>query len=234
MTELVKPKITDIAKLEVRHLTKDKVEAERFDKMQEILKNLANPANSLANTDQAKFEELRNKLADASKKGDVGASTILSAASSSSAQPNESQAADLPEGHELSKEQYEEVKKQWVENYKTLPVPEGYTNDAAGRVEWITKDSNDTQDVANSLQTSDKAKNDEALKKISGILPFLLLGGFSKQEMIGYLQAKLDAAKASIQELNEEEASKVSIPTKTNEQQEKAQEVEEKPEENKQ
>ena len=52
---------------------------------------------------------------------------------------------------------------------------------------------------------------------VSTILPFLLLGGFSNAEIVAYLKAKLEAAKAVIKEVlqveekKEEEETKVEV-----------------------
>ena len=208
MSNIVKPKITDIAKFEVRHLTKDKVEAQRFEETKAMLEKIANPAGFTGDPDHAKIEELRQKLSDDSSKGDTSATSILSAATSTTNQ-DVSQLASS--GKELSKEEYEEVKKLWQENYLTLPVPEGYTNDANGRVEWIKKDSEEVQQILGMLQASDTGKQNEGLKHISSILPFLLLGGFSLKEMIGYLQAKSEAATESMKNVTNEEATKVTV-----------------------
>jgi hypothetical protein len=210
MTNLEKPKIIDIAKFETGRLKKDKVEAERFEKMRGVLKKIANPSSFASDPDHAKFETLRKKLADDKEKGDISAANVLTAASSTGEQ-KDVKAVDIPEGQELSSDQYEEVKKLWIENYKTLPVPEGYSSDTSGRIEWIKKDSEESQQTFDLLKSSDTGKKDEGLKKIGNILPFLLLGGFSYNEMTGYLQAKIDAAKESVQSINEEESTKVTV-----------------------
>jgi hypothetical protein len=50
------------------------------------------------------------------------------------------------------------------------------------------------------------------MNKVSGILPFLLLGGFSFDEIQKYLKTKLDAANAALKELVENDENSVSVP----------------------
>ena len=208
LANLEKPKITDIAKFEVSHLTKDKEEAKRLEQTRGTLEKLANPANFISDPEHAQIEQLRQKLSEESQKGDQAAASILSAANSTTAVQDISQ---LSQGKALSDEQLEEVKKLWKENYKTLPVPQEFPNNVNGRVEWIKKDSEDIVQTLALLQAPETEKKNEGLKKISTILPFLLLGGFSLQEMIGYLNAKHEAAEESVKELDEEESNKVSV-----------------------
>jgi len=43
------------------------------------------------------------------------------------------------------------------------------------------------------------------METVGAILPFLLVGGFAKTEVIAYLKAKLEAAKAVVGEINKKE-----------------------------
>ena len=85
---------------------------------------------------------------------------------------------------------YETVKKVWLENYQTAQPPLNMT-----REEWIGKESKDISDTINLLSSPDDKQGKLGMEKVGDILPFLLLGGFSKDEIIGYLKAKLEAGK---------------------------------------
>jgi len=63
------------------------------------------------------------------------------------------------------------------------------------REEWIGKESKDISDTINLLSSPDDKQGKLGMEKVGDILPFLLLGGFSKDEIIGYLKAKLEAGK---------------------------------------
>jgi hypothetical protein len=117
----------------------------------------------------------------------------------------------------VTKEDYEEIKKMWEENYRTLPVPLGFNDNKEGRIEWIQKDSEEIQATIDLLQSPDTEKKNEGLKKVGTILPFLLLGGFSYQEIVAYLNVKLEAAKTVLIELKQgaEKEEKVDVVIKT-------------------
>ena len=112
---------------------------------------------------------------------------------------------------EVKPEEYEQVKQLWNKAYKQYFVPPTYTEDISGRTEWIKKDMADITETISLLQSPDEAQKNEGMKKVSSIVPFLLLGGYSYPEMIGYLQAKLEAASTALVSLNEEESKTVSI-----------------------
>ena len=61
------------------------------------------------------------------------------------------------------------------------------------------------------LTDSDEDKKKEGLDKVGTILPFLLLGGFSYQEIVSYLNFKLQAAKTVLAELKDEEKVDVNV-----------------------
>ena len=99
----------------------------------------------------------------------------------------------------------------WVENYRTLPVPVGFHEDTAGRIEWITADGVQIQQTLDLLQAGEPEKKAEGLKKVSAVLPFLLLGGFSQQEMVEYLRTKQDAGKTVLGELKKDEGTQEKV-----------------------
>jgi len=49
------------------------------------------------------------------------------------------------------------------------------------------------------------------MKQVSNILPFLLIGGFSQNEIVSYLKAKLEAAKSVKGELDRKDADEDSM-----------------------
>lgn len=185
-------------------------------KLRESLTEAKAKGNSLAasilsvnsTTPDATLRQINRDLIDASKKGDPLAKSILSKVTKplSFAPTNRLQ--------EVKPEDYEEAKKLWEKAYKQYFVPPGFTEDLKGRTEWINKDIADIEETIGLLSSSDSDKKEEGAKKVSNILPFLLLGGFSFEEMLIYLKTKLDAAHSALKSLEEEEDSSISVPIK--------------------
>lgn len=303
------PKLTDIAQYEVRHLTKDKTESVRIEKMHLELERIGNPASLPTAPEREQYEKLRQRLSDESNKGDVAAGVILSAVSklnqtlgevdvtldeiktilkqisnpdthasveeknnytrlheyleketkersnvlaqkilrvNDSTSPQEIQdikdrltegvktgdtlaknvfstiqpTFNMPGANRMQKvtsEEYEASRQLWEKAYKQYFVPPGFTENIKGRTEWIAKDIADINDTINMLLSNDVEKKNKGIKKVSNILPFLLLGGFSFSEMIAYLKTKLDAANSALSFINEEEEKMVEVSVKKDE-----------------
>jgi hypothetical protein len=226
---LVIPKMVDVAKYETRKVTTDNEEATRQEEAHEALLKIANPAKFVTETERQKFEDLRNKLAEANQKGDATAGMILSAATSTT---DKDVAPSLPASNKtqaVSQKDYDEVRMLWEENYRTLPIPAEFGSD---RSTWIKSDCKYIEETITLLTSADTEKQKEGMKRVSDIMPMLLLGGFSSEEVVGYLKAKLEAGKNVLSALEKEEESSVTVSGKTDEkQQEQAQEIDEKPEE---
>jgi hypothetical protein len=194
------------------------VNKERFAKLHDQLIESSKTGNPLASaildvkpaTKTKDIDKLTKDLSDAKQKNDSLAKSILSTMNSS-AVPSDNRVQTV------TKEDYEEIKKMWEENYRTLPVPLGFNDNKEGRIEWIQKDSEEIQATIDLLQSPDTEKKNEGLKKVGTILPFLLLGGFSYQEIVAYLNVKLEAAKTVLIELKQgaEKEEKVDVVIKT-------------------
>lgn len=104
----------------------------------------------------------------------------------------------------ITLEDYETVRKLWTENYKSVEPPQTSENKKMSRAEWINQEIQSISDAINLLSSGNPEDVQEGMKKVGDILPFLLLGGFSKDETIGYLKAKMEAGKAVLQEVNKE------------------------------
>lgn len=99
---------------------------------------------------------------------------------------------------QVSIEEFEEIRKMWVENYENLEPPRKVNGEQYSREEWVTNDIDNINEAVGLLGSSDEQKVNEGMQMVSNILPFLLLGGFSKSEVTTYLKAKLEAAKEVI------------------------------------
>ena len=61
---------------------------------------------------------------------------------------------------------------------------------------FIQQDIDNITETINLLSSENQENVDKGMDRVANILPFLLLGGFSKSEVISYLKAKLEAAKS--------------------------------------
>lgn len=96
---------------------------------------------------------------------------------------------------EVSIEDYEEVKKMWLDTYSSSNPPTDLNGGKETREEWINNDINNINQAITLLNSVDPIRVNEGMDMVSNILPFLMVGGFSKSEVIAYLKAKLEAAK---------------------------------------
>jgi hypothetical protein len=198
--------------------SKDK---EQFNKLHEQLLKASQEGNELATsilgvkeaTITSDIEKLNQKLKDSKEKGEPLAVAITDALSEPVASPGETRLQTV------TQEDYDEIKKIWEENYRTLPVPFGFKDNKEGRIEWLQRDIEEIQATIDVLQASDTKNRNEGLKKVGTILPFLLLGGFSYEEIVKYVNVKLEAAKTVLGDLkqSEEKEEKVDVNVKTQE-----------------
>jgi hypothetical protein len=159
----------------------------------EILQN-----GTKAVTDNTELEKIKQQLLEAKQKGNQTAASLL--AEMSPASP----ATSLPQTNriqQVSLEDYEAVKKMWTDNYRNLEVP----MDGVSRSQWISDDINQVTDTINLLSSTDQSQVAAGMQKVSEILPFLLIGGFTQTEIVTYLKAKQEAAKAVVEDVKKQE-----------------------------
>jgi|GEM_PF-776382 len=185
-------------------------EKERFTQIKDQLTKESQQGNKLASSilgmekDQspAQSQTVRQMLLQAKAKGDPLASAIISAigqpASSSSALPVQNRI------QQVSLDDYESVRSMWEENYKLMDVPTSINGEQKERKQWIQDDVSQISQTIDLLASNDAAKVQEGIKQVSQILPFLLIGGFSQQEVVAYLKAKQAAGKSALQQLQEQ------------------------------
>jgi hypothetical protein len=117
----------------------------------------------------------------------------------------------------VSIEDYEAVKKIWKDNYKNLDNPMR-NGQKVNKGMFIKDDIDEITLAVNLLSSATPQQQQEGMNKVSTILPFLLLGGFSQTEIVGYLKAKQEAAKEVLEDVSakeEDEETKVERKTVT-------------------
>ena len=77
--------------------------------------------------------------------------------------------------------------------------------------EWLIKESDTIRSTLMLLSSHDAEKVQDGLSQVLHLLPFVILGGFSLNEITSYLDAKLHAAGSTLQYLNEPDSEKVLV-----------------------
>lgn len=169
-------------------------------------------ANSLAPVNTKEMELVKTQLLDAKTKGEPLADDVLGLFASE--EGGITDGIVTPSTNRIqtvSLEDYEAVRKMWQENYKDMEVPEGLSS----RKEWISDDVRDIDNILSLLTSGDNEKIQQGMEEVGNVLPFLLLGGFSQDEIVSYLKAKQEAGKSVIDEIGTEEDTLVTVETHT-------------------
>jgi hypothetical protein len=191
-------------------LKKEETMLKEREEIKKSLEKIADPSKSIDDAERDQFAQLKEKLAEEKAKGDAKAEVLLRAIDQNAAIPTENKVQPV------SEEEYEEIKKLWEENYRTLPVPAEFGTEATGRVAWIESDLKVVEETSNLLNASEADKQKEGMQKVSEILPMLMLGGFSQSEIVGYLKAKTEAGRNVVTELQKDEEGKETVGVATN------------------
>lgn len=123
---------------------------------------------------------------------------------------NQLEMALNPEGHfdeaipldpsEL--DEYEEIRKLWIEQYRTGQVP--VSENIQTRAQWVAQDLEVITGVLRKLVSKDEAMRQQALDEIGFILPIFLMNNLSATQLITYLKAKAGAAREVKQDLEKQ------------------------------
>ncbi len=145
--------------------------------------------------DETKVDEkLEEKLKNSKKDGDPLATTILDEAGIDE-DDNKSTIPAVNDVQSVSLDDYEAVKKMWLENYQQMDPPVGLESGEKSRAQWVSADIEKITEAINLLSSGSGPNEQKGMDSVGAILPVLLMGGFSKTEIIAYLKAKLEAAK---------------------------------------
>lgn len=94
---------------------------------------------------------------------------------------------------EVSIEEYEEMRRMWVEHYTKGEVP--VSEKIKDRASWVKEEQVRLDNVLNKIASENEEIRAEGLKEVSDIIPFFILGDMSIQDIAIYLKAKLTAAR---------------------------------------
>lgn len=213
LANLSVPKMRDIARFETSMTSKDSSRMQEVSRMKTSLSRISNPTTVAAPGERERYTQVKQELISEKQKGNVLAGNILNAANTTtmlatqkvsgqkSAMLAPASAIHLPavnKVQEVSIEDYEEVRKMWLDTYQNATPPGDLAGKNETREEWVKSDIDKINQAITLLNSVDPVRTNEGMEMVSNILPFLMIGGFSKTEVVAYLKAKLDAAKSSL------------------------------------
>jgi len=102
----------------------------------------------------------------------------------------------------VSIDEYEEVKKMWVDQYEKGEVP--ITENIKTRDAWVEKDIIMITNTLNKLLSENTELKQEGLDEVGYILPIFMVNSFNGEQLVTYLKAKVEAAKM-VEELFDKE-----------------------------
>lgn len=219
------PKMQDIARFETQTMQRDKGKSQEVNHIKDTLAQIANPTVITNSQEREKINSIKETLTKEREQGNPIAKQVLQAAKVTTQVQAQGAQGTMQAGsgqapgagpavqvgapvlpvvnttQQVSLEDYEEVRKMWVENYKTLEPPADVDGKAPTREEWIKQDEQKIDEAVVLLTAPDKAKVDQGMEMVANILPFLLIGGFSKSEVVAYLKAKREAGVTVLEDL---------------------------------
>ncbi len=113
----------------------------------------------------------------------------------------------------ISIEDYEEVKKMWTQQYEKGEVP--VQENIASREEWVDQDIILITNTLNKMLAPDETLRREGLDDLGFILPIFMINNIKGEELLVYLKAKLEAAKAVKTEIEKEKELKEKLKNNT-------------------
>ncbi len=90
-------------------------------------------------------------------------------------------------------DEYEDIRKLWIEQYKSGEVP--VSDIVHSRLDWVTQDLEVITNILQKLISKDEKIRQQALDEIGFILPVFLMNNLSAQQLMTYLKAKAAAAR---------------------------------------
>lgn len=202
------PRITDIAEYDTALPKKEQAKNHEIDNIYNLLKKLSKLQEITDQNERAKLEQINQQLMAEKEKGNPTADVILRAVQSFQAQPTVVPLPSVNGIQVVSEDEFDEVKAIWQENYLDL---ESTGNTTESQIDWLKKESEATQNMIKLFISPSPEDKDKAFREMVNILPVLLLGGFTEEEVLAYLRAKEEAAKNALETLTEEEDITISV-----------------------
>lgn len=155
--------------------------------------------------------QILDQLLEEEKKGNFLATELLPEPEGAPKVLREASLPAVNRVQQVSLDDYEEVRKLWVENYQTIEPPKGLSGQQVERQNWIQNDIDKINQAITLLNSPDPERVNQGMEMVANILPFLLIGGFSKSEVVAYLKAKMEAGKSVLSEIMRREQEEESM-----------------------
>ncbi len=173
-----------------------------------LLEKLAHPENITNPAERDQYMAINQKLENEEKKDNKLAKALRKTVFAL-AKPKENglPMVELPKENEVQTvnlDDYENVKKMWLQMYLHGVVPKTFDEPNRTREEWIKDDLTVMYQTINLLISGNKDQIQQGMSFVYKIIPFLLIGGFSQAEVVAYLKAKQTAAEEAINTLSEQ------------------------------
>ncbi|MFZ6035412.1 MAG: hypothetical protein ACOYUB_04710 [Patescibacteria group bacterium] len=202
---------------------KTQVAPEKVQEVLTLLKNSKEPPTKVATkiTEQAKMEqakvkevikEFSNTVAtdtkvaeEIAKKQNLDAAEVKKVVAAQMpiiAEPEKHIEAVTPVSPLVSIEEYEQVKKMWVDHYEKGEIP--VAENIRSRSAWVEQDIVLITNTLNKLLSEDQLLKEQALDEVGFIMPIFMVNSLSGEQLVTYLKAKVEAAK-QVQELQQKE-----------------------------
>jgi hypothetical protein len=149
-----------------------------------------------------KNKEVVKKIAEEEKVKEEVVQNVLATQTPLVAEPekNIEQSVTIPPS--VSIEDYEEVKKMWTQQYEKGEVPT--SENITSREQWVEQDTVFITNTLNKLLATDDKLRQEGIDDLAYILPIFLINSLKGEELVVYLKAKLEAAKAVKHDMDKE------------------------------
>lgn len=179
---------------------------------EQILTNITKETGIAANTVKSIFKAIsesakKNKdvvkqVAEKEKMKEEDVEKAMTAQTTMVAEPPKTieQTVTIPPS--VSIEDYEEVKKMWTQQYEKGEVPS--SENITSREQWVDQDIVFITNTLNKLLSSDDKLRQEGVDDLAYILPIFLINSLKGEELVVYLKAKIEAAKAVKHDMDKE------------------------------
>lgn len=149
-----------------------------------------------------KNKEVVKKIAEEEQVKEDVVQNVLTTQTPLVAEPekNIEQSVTIPPS--VSIEDYEEVKKMWTQQYEKGEVPT--SENITSREQWVEQDTVFITNTLNKLLSTDDKLRQEGIDDLAYILPVFLINSLKGEELVVYLKAKLEAAKAVKRDMDKE------------------------------
>lgn len=244
MSSIPTPTIHDVTRFDNNNYTPTPSVHTEITKIHETLQKISTPSASASPNERSQFMAIRNKLENASKRGDKSASSVMAASSMlsvikrSANQPQvkkeegkteenkdkeiktdekkapEAEDKNLPESEiilndsndvqTVEAKDFEKVRDEWEKYYEAMRPKPTPNNPNTTRSQFLQKEIDDISEIISLLKSTDKEKIKLGMQKIKNLLPVLLAGGFSQNEVVAYLTAKKTAAQNVLKKIENE------------------------------